>query len=164
LQHDRPRLQAVIGAANARIGDDLSRAVRAEGLAGVHIVAGTRAAIENADAAFVASGTAVLECALCGVPSVALYIVSPALERYIRRAHTWRYVTLPNIILEREVLPELLQGDATPERLALEMETLLRDPRRQYDELAVLHEALGPPDALERCAAFIAETAAGKAA
>jgi hypothetical protein len=48
----------------------------------------------------------------------------------------------------------LLQEQATPQRLVDEMETILRDPSKQYSQFEALREALGPPDALTRCAQF----------
>jgi lipid-A-disaccharide synthase len=119
------------------------------------------AAIAQADAAFVSSGTAVLECALAGVPVVVLYVVAPQLEKYAQRVRAGRFIALPNLVMQRRVVPEFLQEQATPEHLADEMERVLRDPARQYGEFLALREALGPPDAIDRCAAFAVELAKG---
>ena len=75
------------------------------------VVRGTVAAVADADAAWVASGTAVLETALCGVPAVALYIITPVLARHGRTMIKHRFITLPNLVSAREVVPELLQED-----------------------------------------------------
>jgi lipid A disaccharide synthetase len=64
-------------------------------------------------------------------------------------------------VLGREVVPELLQEVATPERLADEMERILSDPAEQYAQFAELRAALGPRDALERCARYAVELAGG---
>lgn len=154
LKKTRPNLRCVIGAADARAEKRLAAGAREAGIADARIVRGTIAAIEDADAAWVASGTAVLEAALSGVPSVALYIISPALVEHARRVYRGTFVTLPNLIREREIVPEFLQEAATPHRLAEAMERTLADPTGQYRELTELREALGPPDALARCAAF----------
>ena len=61
-----------------------------------------------------------------------------------------RFITLPNLVLERELVPELLQDDATPEALAAAMEAVLLDPQQQYEQsFAEVRERLGPPNALE---------------
>lgn len=121
---------------------------------GFSIVRGSRAALEGADAAWIASGTAVLEAALLEVPCVALYIVSRAQVKIARRIWKLPYITLPNILLARAVVPECLQEDATPERLAAELETLLADPSDQLAGMREVRRSLGDARALERSAAF----------
>ena len=159
LQVQRPELRAQVGIANERAEPLLRQALQGSG-ATAEFVFGVRAALDQADAAWVASGTAVLETALLGVPSIAFYRVSEALARYVRRVYKRRYYTLPNLVLDRQVVPELMQDAATPEHLCECMDALLRDPATQYAELVRLREALGPPGALERCARFIVESAA----
>jgi lipid-A-disaccharide synthase len=162
LKTRRPDLRAVIGAADERSEALLRKTAREYGLSDVSFVRGTHAAIAHADAAWVASGTAVLECALSGVPSVALYIINPMLLKYARRVYTGRFITLPNLVLEREILPEFQQEQASPENLAEAMDGILGDPQRQYAEFANLREALGPPDALEKIAGFAVQLAKGQ--
>lgn len=159
LKQRRPQLRAVIGAADDRSENMLREGVRATGVRDAQFVRGTHAAIADADAAWVSSGTAVLECALSGVPAVALYIISPTLVKHARRVYSGRFITLPNLVLEREVVPELLQEQATAENLANAMNGVLTDPQRQYSQFAPLREALGPPDALEKIAGFAVQMA-----
>ena len=158
LRSTRPHLRAIVGAANAHAERTIARAIARERLEDVTIVHGVAAAVADADAAFVVSGTAVLETILAGVPSIALYIVNPMVVGYGRRMQKRifgaRFITLPNLVLERELVPELLQDDATPERLAATMEALLRDPSQQYRHFAEVRQRLGPPDALDDCAKF----------
>ena len=158
LRVARPKLRAVFGAADAAGERTIARAIKRERLEGVTIAQGVAAAIADADAAFVASGTAVLEAILAGVPSIALYIVNPMVVGYGRRMQKKifkaRFITLPNLVLERELVPELLQEDATPEALAATMEALLEDPAQQYEHFAEVRERLGPSDALDDCARF----------
>jgi len=159
LKARRPRLRGVFGAADARGEAMLREAIAREALADVTVERGVRAAVADADAAWVSSGTAVLETALLGVPCVALYIIAPVLVRHARRVYRGTYITLPNLVLEREVVPEFQQERATPQALADALETILRDPSIQYTQFTALREALGPPDALERCAKFAVELA-----
>ncbi|HEY7788855.1 MAG TPA: hypothetical protein VIF33_10010 [Casimicrobiaceae bacterium] len=115
-------------------------------------------AMRDADLAWTASGTAVLEGALCGVPQVAFYKLTDALYRIAQQRvpHIVRGpVTLPNLIAGRRVVPELLQYDFTPERLLEESKTLLDDAgaAAQADGYREVRALLGPPDSLERIAA-----------
>jgi lipid-A-disaccharide synthase len=115
-------------------------------------------AMRDADLAWTASGTAVLEGALCDVPQVAFYKLTDALYRIAQRRvpHIVRGpVTLPNLVAGRIVVPELLQYDFTPDRLLAESRTLLDDAgavvqAAGYREVRAL---LGPPNALDRIAA-----------
>jgi lipid-A-disaccharide synthase len=154
LRAQRPRLHAVISAANAPAERQIQRAIRRAKLENVRVVRGSAAALEDVDAAFVASGTAVLESALLGVPTVALYIIAPILVRHARKVYSGAYITLPNLLLGREAVPELLQDDATPEHLASAMENVLRDPGPQYEAFDAVRAALGPESALQDCAKF----------
>lgn len=160
LRERRPRLHGVIGAADDRAQAQLHATLQQTNVAAdITIVRGTQAAIAQADGAWVASGTAVLECALSGVPAVALYVIAPILVNHARRVYSGRFITLPNLVLDRPVIPELLQDEATPDRLAAAMDGVLGDPGAQYREFERLREALGPPDALDRCAAFAVDLA-----
>ena len=158
LRVTRPRLRAVFGAASPQSERAIARAIKRERLENVTIARGVAAAIADADAAFVASGTAVLEAVLAGVPSVALYIVNPMVVGYGRRMQKKifkaRFITLPNLVLERELVPELLQEDATPEALAAAMEAVLLDPAQQYAHFAEVRARLGPTNALDDAAKF----------
>jgi lipid-A-disaccharide synthase len=172
LRKTRPRVRFVVAAADSpgerRISAELARAFlppfvsatreRSAGT-GFSIVRGAAAALDEADAAWIASGTAVLEAALREVPTVALYIVSAAQVRIARRIWKRPYITLPNILLERFVVPELLQDDATPPRLAEAMEGLLADPGPQLAGMREVRATLGDANALERSAAFALELA-----
>lgn len=71
-----------------------------------------------ADVVLVTSGTATLEVALCKRPMVISYKISPLTYAYVKRKITVPHVGLPNILLGKGAVPELLQDDATPEKLA----------------------------------------------
>jgi lipid-A-disaccharide synthase len=88
--------------------------------------------MEAADAVLVASGTATLEAALYKRPMVISYVLSP----WMRRIMSWKsgqqrpylpWVGLPNVLLRDFAVPELLQDDATPDKLAQATWTALTD-------------------------------------
>jgi len=75
-------------------------------------------ALRAADVGLVASGTASLEAALARCPHLVFYRVSALTARLVRRRLVLPYVSLPNVLAGRFVVPELLQEDATPAHLA----------------------------------------------
>jgi lipid-A-disaccharide synthase len=93
------------------------------------------AAFRNARAALAASGTVTLELALAGIPTVAAYRVSKMEEmifRLLRSRTTLSSAILTNLVLGENVIPEFLQGNCRPDRLADALVPLLSDtPQRQ---------------------------------
>jgi lipid-A-disaccharide synthase len=120
---------------------------------------GACAALKASRAAVVCSGTATLEAALCQCPCVVVYRGSRAMEiEYRIRRPKFEHISLPNILLRRALLPELIQWDATPARIRAEITSLAEDgPARkaQLDGFAELDATLGPSDALTQAAALI---------
>lgn len=163
LKSTRPKLRGVAGAADGPAEAIIRKTLSRAKIEGVAVVRGVHQAIAQADAAWVSSGTAVLECALSGVPVVALYIISRSLVAHARRVYSGRFITIPNLVLQREVVPELLQEQATPQALANCMDSVLARPAQQYEAFARLREALGPQDALELCAHYAVKLAGGGA-
>ncbi len=115
--------------------------------------AGRRRELASAAAAWTASGTATLECALLDVPMAVGYRLHPlsyALARLLVRVP---HVGLVNLIAEERAAPELLQGDLTPDRLASAAAELLGDAGAvQRVALRRVRERLGPPGASRRAA------------
>ena len=75
-------------------------------------------AMEAADVVIVASGTATLEAALLKRPMVITYRMPTLSWQILKRMNYLPYVGLPNVLAERFVVPELLQHNATPEKVA----------------------------------------------
>jgi lipid-A-disaccharide synthase len=84
-------------------------------------------AMEAADVVIVASGTATLEAALLKKPMVITYRMSKLSWQILKRMRLQPYVGLPNVLAEKFVVPELLQDESTPERLAEATIKLLSD-------------------------------------
>ena len=85
-------------------------------------------ALAACDVALVASGTATLEAALYKRPMVVVYAMHPLTWQMGKRMNYQPWVSLPNILLRDFAVPELLQGDATPARIAEEALKWLDDP------------------------------------
>jgi lipid-A-disaccharide synthase len=126
-------------------------------------------ALAAADAAAVSSGTATVEAALLNAPMVVIYRVTPLTAFLARPLLRTTYFSMVNLIAGRRLVPELIQHDFTPERVAGEILRLLRDSKAREElraGLAEVRQALGPPGAVDRAADFIAallKTASGNA-
>jgi len=108
-----------------------------------------------ADAAMVASGTATLETALLEIPMVVVYKVSALSYAIGRRFIRVDHICLPNLIAGRRVVPELIQDEATPERIASEVRELVVRRGKALEMKAALAEIrgkLGAPGASRRTA------------
>jgi lipid-A-disaccharide synthase len=82
-------------------------------------------AFAAAAAALTKSGTSTLELALAGVPMVVTYRANPLTIWLVKRMALVKYASILNLLAEREIVPELLQENATPEKLAAALETIL---------------------------------------
>ncbi len=105
-----------------------------------------RLAMAASDLVLLASGTAALEAALVGRPMVVVYRLSPFTYRLVRALSRIPYVSLPNLLLGRPLVPELLQGAATADRLVRAAEEFLENPERGREAalaFAELRESLG---------------------
>jgi lipid-A-disaccharide synthase len=111
--------------------------------------------IAVSDAAIVASGTATLETALLEIPMVVVYKVSAASYAVGRRFIRVKHISLVNIIAGRTVVPELIQDEANPERIAAEVRELIvrrEKAREMKTALAEIRGKLGTPGASQRTA------------
>ena len=84
-------------------------------------------AINAADLVIVASGTATLETALYKKPMIVIYKMSTISWQILNRMQYLPYVSLPNILLNKFFVPELLQNDATPENITSKTIEILKD-------------------------------------
>ncbi len=119
------------------------------------------AAFRQADAALAASGTVTLELGLSGVPMVVAYRVSKLEEvlKYLIKAPS---IVLTNLVLGENVIPELIQWDCTPDKLAEALQRLLTDTperRRQIEAFEKLDSLMriGDEAPSERSARIVEE-------
>jgi lipid-A-disaccharide synthase len=120
-------------------------------------------ALAAADLAIVSSGTATVETALLGVPMIVVYRLSPLTARLAKPLVKTKFFAMVNLIAGRAVVPELIQDDFTPQRVAAEVESLLSDSAESQVRIAEMRRGLqevqtllGPPGAVERAADEIA--------
>jgi lipid-A-disaccharide synthase len=107
------------------------------------------------DVLLIASGTATLQAAVVGTPMVLLYKTSPLTYRLARWLINVQWIGLVNLVAGRSIVPELIQDEATAERLRQEVLHLLRDPSAYNDMkegLRQVRQSLGEPGASRRAA------------
>lgn len=114
-----------------------------------------------ADAAMVKSGTTTLQAALAGTPMVVAYVVHPVTAMIARRVIRVPWISLVNLVAGRQVVPELVQGEATSARLVAAVAPLLRpesaEAQAQRSGLAEVRDRLGGPGTANRVAAMAVE-------
>jgi lipid-A-disaccharide synthase len=137
----RPRARFVVPVA-ATIGvADVTAPVRASGLPIEVRPAEAYRVMAAADLLLVASGTATLEAACYGAPMVVLYKLSAVSHRVARLlVRGVSHISLPNIVAGREIVPELIQRDATPDGVASAALRLLEDEAARAAQRAALLE------------------------
>jgi lipid-A-disaccharide synthase len=111
------------------------------------------------DVAIVKPGTATLEAALLGCPMVIAFRGHPVSMALARRLLSTDVVGMPNLIAAEKIVPEFIQGDADPQRIASAALELLGGParERQKNALAAVRDQLGGGRGAARRAAEIAK-------
>jgi lipid-A-disaccharide synthase len=110
-----------------------------------------------ATAALVTSGTATLETALFKVPEVVLYKGSWASYQIAKRIITLKYISLVNLIMDKEVVTELIQNDCNSKKIKAELEKILNSEHRNtlLKNYNLLEEKLGGAGASDKTAQLI---------
>ena len=112
-------------------------------------------ALSAADCAVVASGTATVEAALLSTPMVVVYRVAATTAFALRHMLRTPFIGMVNLIAERQVAPELVQDNFTPETVEREVRRLIESDAARKEAKAGLAEVkakLGPGGAIERAA------------
>jgi lipid-A-disaccharide synthase len=114
--------------------------------------------LQNSSAALVTSGTATLEAALFTVPEVVCYKATGFSYRLAKSMIKVKYISLVNLVMDREVVKELIQNDLTEEHVAQELEGILHNGKRQrqlLEDYEELKGRLGNAGASEKAAEVI---------
>ena len=121
----------------------------------------TYALLSNAHAALVTSGTATLETALFKVPEVVCYKGNPISYMIARMVVDINYISLVNLIVNKEIVKELIQSEFNPENLKKELLKLLESNHRELlsREYKKLINVLGGNGASEKAASIIVDMA-----
>jgi lipid-A-disaccharide synthase len=123
--------------------------------------------LPGASLVLASSGTVTLQAALSGTPTVVLYRTSAATYLIGRLLVKVPWIAMPNVLAGRAVVPELVQGSATADRIATEAASVIGDAeryRRMSAELIALRERLRAPRGVEAVAKIALRMARGEGA
>jgi lipid-A-disaccharide synthase len=156
LAGERPELQFLLALAPALSSRTVAGAL---GSLPVRIVANQALGVlASATVSVVASGTATVEAALLGAPMVVVYRLAPLTYLLGRRLVKVPHFAMANLIAGERVVPEVIQRELTPERVAAEVRALLDSSARRErmrEGLAEVRRRLGEPGASARAAATV---------
>ena len=158
LSARQPTMQFILAQAPS-VSDALLQECLAHSRVPIRVVHGQASEVMAvSDLLFVASGTATLQAAVVGTPMILLYATTWLTYRLAKWLIRVDYIGLVNLVAGRKVVPELIQQDATADRLCREAERLLQDAD-SYDQMKValraVREALGQPGASRRAAEVV---------
>ncbi|MCH2230682.1 MAG: lipid-A-disaccharide synthase [Crocinitomicaceae bacterium] len=117
--------------------------------------------LANSDVAVVTSGTATLETALFKVPEVVCYKGSEISYRIAKRLIKVKYISLVNLIMDREVVKELIQKECNPTQIKDEVRRLINDKERSQEiekDYDLLQNILGGGGASKKVAQSLLKT------
>ena len=145
----------VLGLSDTAERPTVEAAVAGAGVPARVIQGRTHEVMRAADFLMAVSGTVTLEAAVLETPMLITYRLGRLSYWLARLLVRVPFVGLPNLVADRGIVPELLQHDATPQRLAATALDILRSPARQGTMRAALADVrrrLGEPGALDRAA------------
>ena len=107
---------------------------------------------KRSDLLVAASGTVTLEAALCCLPTIIVYKMSPVSYTFAKLLIKVKYAGLANLIAGRELMPEFLQEKATPEEISQKAFIMLENLTNHENQLLMVRKLLGAPGAPKRTA------------
>src|SRR6267143_1053805 len=160
LQAD-PSLHFEVAAASELLAEIIRKGLRDDAGKFSVIVGGARALMQRASVGLVASGTATLEAALSKLPFVLVYRVAWLTYLAARLVVRVKYLGMPNVLADREIVPEFIQHQARPRQIASTVARLLSDQServRMLNNFDLVAKKLGSGEASANAAdAIVAE-------
>ncbi|ARD11544.1 MULTISPECIES: lipid-A-disaccharide synthase [Pseudomonas] len=142
LLAQRPGLRFVLPCASPQRRAQVEQLLQGRNLPVTLLDGRSHVALAACDAVLIASGTATLEALLYKRPMVVAYRLAPLTFWILKRMVKSPYVSLPNLLAQRLLVPELLQDDATPEVLARTLLPLIDDGQAQTAGFDAIHRIL----------------------
>ena len=156
LLQDRPGLRFVLPCASPERRVQIEEMLAGRDLPVQLLDGASHEALAACDAVLIASGTATLEALLYKRPMVVAYKVAPMTYRILKRLVKSPYISLPNLLAGRLLVPELIQDAATPDALATTLLPLLDDGSVQTESFDAIHRALRQDASVQAAEAVLA--------
>lgn len=138
----RPDIQFVLPCANEHRRKQIESLLEGRSVRVMLTQGQSHEVLASCNAVLIASGTATLEAMLFKRPMVVAYKVAPLTYCILKRMVRSPYISLPNLLAGKPLVPELIQDDATAERLVNAILPLLDDPSMQTEGFEAIHHAL----------------------
>ena len=141
----QPNWQFVVPAANAARLAQIKQQLQAYADLPVTLIQGQSTdAMAAANAVVMASGTTTLEALLLGKPMVVAYKMAPLSYAILSRLVKSKYISLPNLLADKPLVPELIQNEATPQAVAEQLQRIMSPSERQtlQAQFASIHQQL----------------------
>jgi lipid-A-disaccharide synthase len=142
LSNLRPSVRFVLPCASPQRRAQIEQLLAGRELSVLLLDGSSHVALAACDAVLIASGTATLEALLYKRPMVVAYRMAPLTFWILKRLVKSPYVSLPNLLAQRLLVPELLQDDATADALAAQLLPLLDDGTAQTAGFDAIHHTL----------------------
>lgn len=152
----RPGIRFVLPCASAERREQIEQLLAGRDLPLLLLDGRSHEALAACDAVLIASGTATLEALLYKRPMVVAYRVAPLTFSILRRLVKSPYISLPNLLAQRLLVPELIQDAASADALAQALAPLLVDGEVQTEGFDAIHRTLRR-DASSRAASAVLE-------
>ena len=149
----------VLPVAETLDGEEVRRMVRESGTSVQVAENAFLPLLKFAELGMVASGTANLQAGLAGFPFLVVYHFSPTTFWFLKNFAYVKFLSIVNLLAGREIVPELLQNDFSPEKVKETFLAIARDSSHQArirKDLAAMAASLGEPGAYQRAAEIIA--------
>lgn len=114
-----------------------------------------KSCVKQSQVAVATSGTVTLELALMGIPTVVVYKTSVINELIAKFILKIKYISLPNLVVDREVFPELLQSRCNEREISKAMGELIKNRDHVEREIQLIRQALSGENILEKYSEFI---------
>jgi lipid-A-disaccharide synthase len=163
---ERPEIRFEVAAASPALAGEMQRVLARSSLGErMRLVTGDASGLmQRAFAAMVASGTATLESAYFRLPFVLVYRVSWPTYFAARLVMRTRYLGMPNVLADREIVPEFLQHEARPEAISRSVLQLMNEPavrEQMISDFDAVVEKLGESGASAKAARAILQELSG---
>lgn len=160
LSQQRNDIQFILPVASTLNIDDIKEKIAAYNLEIKMVKGQSHEVIQVCDAIITVSGTVTLEIALFGIPQVVINKVAWLTYHIVKPMLKIPYIALCNIVAGKQVVPELIQHDATPVKIIHEVERYLDDPAhwaKTREELLTIRSKLGSGGGIERISDLLLE-------